>query len=116
MTLDHAKPLLLPLALLLAFETWARATGLQSDSLAPPSAVIVSEIPKAMPSAKPMLLPMASPAKVGAGIMLAQQALRSDLMLAYLVWIGAIGYALNMLLNLAQRRLFGRAALSGDSP
>jgi NitT/TauT family transport system permease protein len=46
--------------------------------------------------------------------MLAQQALRPDLMLAYLVWIGAIGYALNVLLVVAQRRLFGRAALSGD--
>ena len=49
-------------------------------------------------------------------IMLAQQALRPDLMLAYLVWIGIIGYALNVLLTVAQRRLFGRAALSGDSP
>ena len=49
-------------------------------------------------------------------IMLAQQALRPDLMLAYLVWIGAIGYALNILLVVAQQRLFGRAALSGDSP
>ena len=36
-------------------------------------------------------------------------------MLAYLVWIGVIGYALNILLVVAQRRLFGRAALSGDS-
>ena len=45
---------------------------------------------------------------------LGQQALRPDLMLAYLVWIGAIGYALNVLLVVAQKRLFGRAALSGD--
>jgi ABC-type nitrate/sulfonate/bicarbonate transport system permease component len=57
-----------------------------------------------------------NPIGLGAGIMLAQQALRADLMLAYLVWIGAIGYALNILLVVAQRRLFGRAALSGDSP
>lgn len=57
-----------------------------------------------------------NPIGLGAGIMLAQQALRADLMLAYLVWIGAIGYALNVLLLVAQRRLFGRAALSGDSP
>lgn len=55
-----------------------------------------------------------NPIGLGAGIMLAQQALRADLMLAYLVWIGAIGYALNILLIIAQRRLFGRAALSGD--
>jgi ABC-type nitrate/sulfonate/bicarbonate transport system permease component len=57
-----------------------------------------------------------NPIGLGAGIMLAQQALRADLMLAYLVWIGVIGYALNILLMVAQRRLFGRAALSGDSP
>src|SRR3954470_17071357 len=57
-----------------------------------------------------------NPLGLGAGIMLAQQALRPDLMLAYLVWIGIIGYALNILLTVAQRRLFGRAALSGDSP
>jgi ABC-type nitrate/sulfonate/bicarbonate transport system permease component/ABC-type lipoprotein export system ATPase subunit len=57
-----------------------------------------------------------NPLGLGAGIMLAQQALRPDLMLAYLVWIGAIGYALNILLIVAQHRLFGRAALSGDSP
>jgi NitT/TauT family transport system permease protein len=56
-----------------------------------------------------------NPLGLGAGIMLAQQALRPDLMLAYLVWIGIIGYALNVLLTLAQQRLFGRAALSGDS-
>jgi len=57
-----------------------------------------------------------NPLGLGAGIMLAQQALRPDLMLAYLVWIGIIGYALNILLVVAQHRLFGRAALSGDSP
>ena len=57
-----------------------------------------------------------NPLGLGAGIMLAQQALRPDLMLAYLVWIGIIGYALNILLTVAQQRLFGRAALSGDSP
>ena len=56
-----------------------------------------------------------NPLGLGAGIMLAQQALRPDLMLAYLVWIGVIGYALNVLLIVAQSRLFGRAALSGDS-
>ena len=37
-----------------------------------------------------------NPLGLGDGIMLAQQALRPDLMLAYLVWIGIIGYALNI--------------------
>lgn len=50
-----------------------------------------------------------NPLGLGAGIMLAQQALRPDLMLAYLVWIGVLGYALNAALMAAQRHLFGYA-------
>jgi NitT/TauT family transport system permease protein len=52
-----------------------------------------------------------NPIGLGAAIMTAQQALRPDLMLAYLVWIGVVGYALNAGLVVAQRHLFGRAAL-----
>ena len=52
-----------------------------------------------------------NPIGLGAAIMTAQQALRPDLMLAYLLWIGAIGYLLNSGLLVAQRHLFGRAAL-----
>jgi len=51
-----------------------------------------------------------NPIGLGAAIMAAQQGLQPDLMLAYLLWIGVVGYALNAGLNLAQRRLFGRAA------
>ena len=254
MTLDRAKPLALPLAALAAVELWARATHLQSDSLAPPSAIVAAlagaladysiplatrdtlfsafaglavgsmiglalgvalglsrvfdrlmevtveavrpipsiallpialialgfgyrmEIvivafacvwpmlilsraavrsiePRLMEVARALKLPLAqriwkivipaalprifvafrlsagialivavtveiaiNPLGLGAGIMLAQQALRPDLMLAYLVWIGVIGYALNIFLTVAQRRLFGRAALSGEKP
>jgi ABC-type nitrate/sulfonate/bicarbonate transport system permease component len=57
-----------------------------------------------------------NPIGLGAGIMIAQQALRPDLMLAYLVWIGLIGYALNTGLMLAQRHLFGPAAFTGETP
>ncbi len=39
---EKAKALMLPLALLLAFEAWARASHLQSDSLAPPSAIVMA--------------------------------------------------------------------------
>ena len=249
MTIDRAKPLLLPLTVLAAFEAWARAAHLQSDSLAPPSAIMAALIgaladysipiatrdtlfsafaglavgsliglalgiafgisdvlnrlmevtveairpipsiallpialialgfgyrmeivivafaciwpmlilsgaavrgiePRLMEVSRALRLPPAqrvlkiiipaalprifvafrlsagialivavtveiaiNPIGLGAGIMLAQQALRPDLMLAYLVWIGLIGYGLNVLLILAQRRLFGRAAL-----
>ncbi len=51
-----------------------------------------------------------NPRGLGNGVMTAGQALRPDLMLAYLVWIGIVGYALNEGLVLAQARLFGRAA------
>jgi ABC-type nitrate/sulfonate/bicarbonate transport system permease component len=56
-----------------------------------------------------------NPIGLGAGIMTAQQALRPDLMLAYLLWIGTVGYLLNTGLVVAQRHLFGRAALVGDA-
>jgi len=39
---NTAKALVLPVALLLAFEVWARAAHLQSDSLAPPSQIILA--------------------------------------------------------------------------
>ena len=52
-----------------------------------------------------------NPIGLGAAIMTAQQALRPDLMLAYLVWIGTVGYLLNSGLVVVQRHLFGRAAL-----
>src|SRR5579863_7670108 len=56
-----------------------------------------------------------NPIGLGAGIMTAGQALRPELMLAYLLWIGIVGFALNAALVLAQRRLFGRAALVGEA-
>lgn len=56
-----------------------------------------------------------NPIGLGAGIMTAQQALRPDLMLAYLVWIGIVGYLLNSGLVAAQRHLFGRAVLVRDT-
>ena len=57
-----------------------------------------------------------NPLGLGAGIMTAGQALRPELMLAYLLWIGIVGFALNGALVFAQQRLFGRAALVGDIP
>jgi ABC-type nitrate/sulfonate/bicarbonate transport system permease component len=56
-----------------------------------------------------------NPIGLGAAIMTAQQALRPDLMLAYLLWIGIVGYLLNTGLVVAQRHLFGRAGLVGDA-
>jgi NitT/TauT family transport system permease protein len=55
-----------------------------------------------------------NPLGLGHALMVAQQALRPDLMLAYLVWLGVVGWTLNALLLLAQNRLFGRAAIVED--
>ena len=44
MTANSAKALALPLTVLGAFEVWARATHLQSDSLAPPSEIVMALI------------------------------------------------------------------------
>jgi NitT/TauT family transport system permease protein len=51
-----------------------------------------------------------NPQGLGYGVMTAGQALRPELMLAYLIWIGIVGFALNSAMIFAQNRLFGRAA------
>ncbi|WP_117196012.1 ABC transporter permease [Rhizobium terrae] len=48
----------------------------------------------------------ANPLGLGYGIMMAQQALRPAEMFAYLIWIGAIGWLIGVLLNMAQRGFF----------
>ncbi len=50
---------------------------------------------------------------LGHALMDAQQSLRPDLMFALLIWVGLIGWGLNMLMLLCQHRLFGPAALTG---
>ncbi len=55
-----------------------------------------------------------NPLGLGYGILVAQQALRPDLMLAYLLWVGIVGYAFNGCLSYLQRHL-GRAALPGTT-
>lgn len=48
----------------------------------------------------------ANPLGLGYGIMMAQQALRPAEMFAYLIWIGAIGWVISLLLNTAQKTFF----------
>jgi ABC-type nitrate/sulfonate/bicarbonate transport system permease component len=57
-----------------------------------------------------------NPIGLGNGIMTAGQALRPDVMLAYLLWIGIVGFALNAALVFAQNRLFGQAARMAGEP
>lgn len=58
----------------------------------------------------------ANPLGLGYNMMLAQQTLRPELMLALLVWLGIIGWGLNHALLWSQRRLFGPAALVRIDP
>ena len=51
-----------------------------------------------------------NPQGLGAALMTSGQALRPDLTLAFLVWVGLVGYALNQALLAAEARLFGRRA------
>lgn len=51
-----------------------------------------------------------NPLGLGYAMMIAGQSLHPDLMLAYLVWIGVVGWALNYAVSQAQQRFFGRAA------
>ena len=53
-----------------------------------------------------------NPLGLGYGMMLAEQSLHPELMLAYLLWIGIIGWGLNFAIVGAQQRLFGRSAQS----
>jgi NitT/TauT family transport system permease protein len=52
----------------------------------------------------------ANPLGLGYNMILAQQTLRPELMLALLVWLGIVGWTLNKLLVWSQFRLFGPAA------
>jgi len=58
----------------------------------------------------------ANPLGLGYGMMLAQQTLRPELMLAFLVWLGIVGWALNHALLWSQKRLFGPAAMVRIEP
>ena len=50
----------------------------------------------------------ANPIGLGSGMMQAQQSLHPDLMLALLVWIGILGFTLNVALLHVERRFFAR--------
>ena len=58
----------------------------------------------------------ANPLGLGYAMMRAQEALRPDLVFAYLVWVGLVGWLVNTLLLLLQRRLFSGAPRLDDGP
>lgn len=54
----------------------------------------------------------ANPQGIGYNLVIAQQSLRPALMLAFLVWIGILGWGLNQLLVLAERALYRKLGLA----
>lgn len=57
-----------------------------------------------------------NPLGLGYGMMLAEQSLHPDLMLAYLLWIGIVGWGLNLAITTAQRRIFARSPQAATAP
>jgi NitT/TauT family transport system permease protein len=57
-----------------------------------------------------------NPIGLGTDLNNAQQVMRPATMFAVLLWVGIIGWGLNALLLLAQRKLFGRAAVVDMPP
>lgn len=57
----------------------------------------------------------ANPRGLGYTMMVAEQTLRPDLMLACLLWIGVLGFGINALLSRAQQSWLGAAARAGRS-
>jgi NitT/TauT family transport system permease protein len=57
-----------------------------------------------------------NPIGLGTDLNNAQQVMRPATMFAVLIWVGIIGWGLNALLLLAQRKLFGRAAIVDMPP
>ena len=57
-----------------------------------------------------------NPLGLGYNMMLAQQTMRPELMMALLVWLGVVGWALNHALLWSQKRLFGPAAMVRIDP
>lgn len=55
-----------------------------------------------------------NPQGLGAAIMLAREAMDPALMLATLVWIGLLGYLLNLAMTTAQKKLFQRFVVEGE--
>jgi ABC-type nitrate/sulfonate/bicarbonate transport system permease component len=58
----------------------------------------------------------ANPLGLGYEMILAEQSLHPELMLAYLLWIGIVGWALNFAIVNIQSRLFGRSAQVRSAP
>jgi ABC-type nitrate/sulfonate/bicarbonate transport system permease component len=104
------EPRLLEVARAVRLSPWARISKIVFPA-ALPRILVAFRLAAAIALVVAVTVEIAiNPLGLGYGILVAQQGLQPALMLAYLVWIGIVGWSLNTLLSLAQKRLFGRAA------
>lgn len=104
------EPRLLEVARGLRLSPWARISKIVLPA-ALPRILVAFRLAAAIALVVAVTVEIAiNPLGLGYGILVAQQGLQPALMLAYLVWIGIVGWALNAVLSVAQQRMFGRAA------
>ncbi len=107
------EPRLMEVARALRLSPWARIRKIVLPA-ALPRILVAFRLAAAIALVVAVTVEIAiNPLGLGYGILVAQQGLQPALMLAYLVWIGVLGWGLNALLSFAQNRLFGRAAQAG---
>lgn len=107
------EPRLLEVARTLRLSTWQRLCKIVLPA-ALPRIVVAFRLAAAMALVVAVTVEIAvNPLGLGYGILVAQQGLQPAVMLAYLVWTGLLGWAINALLSFAQHRLLGRAATVG---
>ncbi|OJY68535.1 ABC transporter permease subunit [Rhizobium sp. WW_1] len=107
------EPRLLEVARALRLSTWQRLYTIVLPA-ALPRIIVAFRLAAAMALVVAVTVEIAvNPLGLGYGILVAQQGLQPATMLAYLVWTGLLGWAVNALLSVAQHRLLGRAATVG---
>lgn len=104
------EPRLIEVARALRLSPWARIRKIVLPA-ALPRIMVAFRLSAAIALVVAVTVEIAlNPLGLGNAILVAQQGLQPDLMLAYLVWIGVIGWGLNAVQSMAQQRFFGRAA------
>lgn len=107
------EPRLLEVARTLRLSTWQQLCKIVLPA-ALPRIIVAFRLAAAMALVVAVTVEIAvNPLGLGYGILVAQQGLQPAVMLAYLVWTGLLGWAINALLSFAQHRLLGRAATVG---
>ena len=104
----QVEPQLLELAHALGLSPWARTTQIVLPAMVP-RLFIALRLGVAIALIVAVTVEIAAnPSGMGYAMMIAQQSLAPDLMLAWLFWIGVVGYAINALTLRLQRSVASR--------